>query len=163
MPFAGAPVPVTYALSTFMDKQPISNLDGYLLALRRLSGNACDFWAESFPCSVDIETSFSSHLADRNISLNGKSTIGYIEIDQVLEEHVFSKLQVKDEALLKLFAWDIVEYLQMAYRLIEPEIDPISSKKALLFSAESDFHGKFVFMVIPVIDHAIAVGLAARA
>jgi hypothetical protein len=146
-----------------MDNQPISNLDGYLLSLRRLSGNSCDFWAETFQCADDLEKSFSSHLADRGISLIDKSSIGYREIDQVLEEHVFSKLQVEDESLLKLFAWDIVEYLQLSYRFIEPEIDPISSKKAMLLNVESEFHGKFVFMVIPVIDNAIAVGLATRA
>ena len=146
-----------------MDKLPILNLDGYLLALRRLSGNRCDFWAETFDLQGDVVDDFKRHLSKRDISLLDSSSIGYKEIDKALEEHSFSKLHIADESLLKLFAWDIVEYIQMSYRLIEPEIDPISSGRAILINAESKFHGRYVYIVVPVQNKSLAVGLATRA
>lgn len=138
------------------------NLDGYLLSLRRLSGNACDFWAEVFPCPGDIEDCFKVHLAGRGVSLFEKYNVGYEEIDQILQRELFSKLVVKDESLLRLFAWDVVEYLQMSYRLIKPEIDPVLNNQSLVFKANSEFHGQYVYLVVPVNDKAVAVGFAVR-
>jgi len=146
-----------------MDEQPILNLDGYLLALRRLSGNRCDFWAEIFDLEGDVVDDFKRYLSNRDISILDSSPVGYKEIDSVLEEHSLSKLDVTDKSLLSLFAWDVVEYIQMSYRLIEPEIDPVSSNEALLINAESEFHGRYVYIVIPVKNKSVAVGLATRA
>ncbi|MGH1540024.1 MAG: hypothetical protein ACRBHB_06360 [Arenicella sp.] len=145
-----------------MDERPILNLDGYLLALRRLSGNRCDFWVEAFDSESSVEDDFRKHLSNHNVTLLDSSSIGYKEIDRALEKHALSKLNIKDESLLKLFAWDIVEYIQMSYRLIEPDIDPISSNQAILINAESEFHGRYVYIVIPVQNKGLAVGLATR-
>jgi hypothetical protein len=146
-----------------MNKELIAYLDGYLHSLRRLSGNLCDFWVETFEFKNDIETGFRDHLADTEISIVKKSQIGYKEIDQILEENILSKLLVKDTSLLGIFSWDIVEYLQMTYQLIEPEIDPMYKKEALLFTTKSEFHGEFVYIVVPVLNQAVVVGLATRA
>lgn len=146
-----------------MDEQPIINLDGYLLALRRLSGDRCDFWAEVFDSKNSVEDDFRTHVSNRNIELLDSLPVGYKEIDKALWEHSLSKLNIKNESLLKLFAWDIVEYIQMSYRLIDSEIEPISSAKALLINAESKFHGRYVYVVIPVQNKGVAVGLATRA
>ncbi|MES2676677.1 MAG: hypothetical protein V4660_20740 [Pseudomonadota bacterium] len=146
-----------------MNNQPILNLDGYLLSLRRLSGNLCDFWAEIFDINGDVEVGFREHLVDREITLLDRSPVGYKEIDVVLEKHLLSKLGVEDVSLLKLFSWDIVEFIQMSFRHLDPEIDPISTKQAFLINAESGFHGQYIYIVIPVINQAIAIGLAIRA
>ncbi|MCP4233118.1 MAG: methylated-DNA--[protein]-cysteine S-methyltransferase [Aestuariibacter sp.] len=90
-----------------MDKEPISQLGGYLLSLRRLSGNQCDFWAETFEIDSDLESSVKKYLASREISLLNTSHVGYKEVDETLEKHLFSKLQIKNESLQKLFVWDI--------------------------------------------------------
>ena len=156
-------MPLIEALSNIMNKELIAYLDGYLHSLRRLSGNLCDFWVETFEFKNDIETGFRDHLADTEISIIKKSQIGYKEIDQILEENILSKLLVKDTSLLGIFSWDIVEYLQMTYQLIEPEINPMYKKEALLFTAESEFHGEFVYIVVPVLNQAVVVGLATRA
>lgn len=145
-----------------MDKHLIANLDGYLHSLRRLSGNACDFWAEVFPCGEDVAGGFSKHLARKGVLLTGNYSIGYADIDQILEREVFSRLIVRDDSLWKLFAWDIVEYIQMSYRDSTLGTDPIFSRKSLLFEAQSEFHGEFVYLVIPAGGQAIAVGLATR-
>tara|TARA_B110000196_G_scaffold319273_1_gene336859 strand:+ start:2793 stop:3296 length:504 start_codon:yes stop_codon:yes gene_type:complete len=155
--------PLNEALSNIMNKELIAYLDGYLHSLRRLSGNLCDFWVETFEFKNDIETGFRDHLADTEISIVKKSQIGYKEIDQILEENILSKLLVKDTSLLGIFSWDIVEYLQMTYQLIEPEINPMYKKEALLFTAKSEFHGEFVYIVVPVLNQAVVVGLATRA
>ena len=80
----------------------------------------------------------------------------------MLEEHSISKLAVTEKSLLSLFAWDIVEYIQMSYRLIEPEVDPVPSSPAILINADSEFHGRYVYVVIPVQNKSVAVGLATR-
>lgn len=146
-----------------MDEQSILNLDGYLLALRRLSGNRCDFWAEIFETDTNVEDDFKKHLASRDIELLNSSPADYKDIDKALEVNLLSKLLISDESLLKLFSWDIVEYIQMSYRLIEPEIDPVSSKQAAIINAKSDFHGRYVYILIPVQNRGVAVGLATRA
>ena len=102
------------------------------------------------------------YLSDRDVLLIDSSPVGYKEIYETLSEAVFTKLQVQDESLLKLFTWDIVDYLQLSYQLIQPEIDPISSKEALLFNVKSEFHGDYVYIVVPIKNHAIAMGLATR-
>lgn len=152
-----------WLLSTAMDNRPILNLDGYLLSLRRLSGNLCDFWAEIFDVEGDVEEGFRQHLVGREVTLLDKSPVGYKEVDVVLETHLLSKLKVKDESLRELFCWDIVEFIQMSFRLLEPEIDPISTKEAFLINAESEFHSQYVYIVVPVTNQAVAVGLATRA
>lgn len=146
-----------------MDEIAISNLNGYLHALRRLSGNACDFWAEIFPCIGDVEGSFRNHLAGQGVSLVEKQNVRYREIDEILEREIFSKLVVEDESLLKLFAWDIVEFIELAYIQTQPETSPISNKQAFVFKAKSEFHGEYVYLVVPVNDQAISIGLASRA
>ncbi len=146
-------------------KSIICNLDGYLLSLRRLSGNKCDFWANTFEIEGDLEKSLLNHLNEMpiEVSLGNKTTIGFSEIDEVLQKHIFSNISIKDENLLKLFAWDIVEFIDMTYRLLEPRINPISDGHALLFDATSEFHGDYVYMIIPVLQQAVIIGLATRA
>jgi len=146
-----------------MDEQPILNLDGYLQTLRRLSGNQCDFWVEIFNSTGSLEDDFGTHISGREVALISSTSVGYKEIYEALDIHALSKLQIKDDSLLKLFAWDIVEYIQMSYRLLEPEIDPVASNQAVLINAESKFHGRYVYIVIPVKNKCIAVGLATRA
>ena len=143
-----------------MDKEPLLKLDGYLHALRRLSENRCDFWVDVFNLKDDLVGDFKEHLSNREVALGRISNVDYKGLDEVLQENVLSKLIVKDESLLKLFAWDIVEYIQMSYRLITPEIDPVSSNEAKMIGAESEFHGRYIYVLIPVENKCIAVGLA---
>ena len=145
-----------------MNKEPLLNLDGYLHALRRLSGSRCDFWVDVFNLKEDVIGDFKNHLSNQKVALGDELGIDYKGLDKVLQENVLSKLAVVDEALLKFFSWDIVEYIQMSYRLIEPEIDPVSSKEAKVISAESEFHGRYIYVLIPVENKCIAVGLATR-
>ena len=141
----------------------IENLDGYLHCLRRLSDNRCDFWANTFDLSSDVKESLDAHLSDQGISIKGSSVAGYREISQALESHVFSELTILSESQKKLIEWDFIEYIEMACRSYEPELSPISSGLALLFSASSEFHGQYQYLVIPLNNQAIIIGLAVRA
>lgn len=145
-----------------MDKEPLLNLNGYFQTLRRLSGNRCDFWVDIFDIKGDVVSNFKDHLSDRGILLGDVSNVDYKRMDNLLQEKVLSNLAIKDESLLKLFGWDIVEYIQMSYRLIEPEIDPLRSGEAKVVIAESEFHGRYNYVLIPVNSKCIAVGLATR-
>lgn len=146
-----------------MNEISIQNLDGYLQSLRRLSGNVCDFWVEIFEVQNDIQDSLARRLPDRPILLFDKVNVGYGEIARVLDEHLISKLHLKDELLKKLFVWDIFEYIRLSYPSQEIEDDPISSGNAFVVHAESDFHGKYVYIVISAGTKAVAIGLASRA
>jgi hypothetical protein len=146
-----------------MNEIPIQNLDGYLQSLRRLSGNLCDFWVEIFEVQNDVEIDLTKLVSDRSISLFDKVRVGYREIDEILGKHLFSKLKTQDDSLHKLFAWDIVEYIQLSYPSFAPEDDPISKRQSFVIDAESDFHGKYVYIVIPMGSKAVAIALATRA
>jgi hypothetical protein len=78
-------------------KSIICNLDGYLLSLRRLSGNKCDFWANTFDIEDDLEESLLNHLNEMpiEVSLGNKSTIGFSDFDEILQKYIFSNLIVQ--------------------------------------------------------------------
>ena len=142
----------------------ICNLNGYLHSLRRLSGNACDFWATTFVLEDGLEKSLFEYFENNEVEVdfNKKSVVNYRDIDAILQTHVFSKLAVNDESLFKLFAWDIMEFLQMSYRGIEPEIDPVYNGEAFMLNAKSEYHSACVYLVIPIENQAVIVGFASR-
>jgi hypothetical protein len=146
-----------------MNEQPVINLDGYLHSLRRLSGNRCDYWAEVIEVDDNFEDCFKKYLGVLKVKFIDSSTAGYREIDSLFEAEFQSSLRFQEEDLIKLFVWDIVEYIQMTYREMEPEIDPIHEKKALIITANSEHHGDFRYLVVPVENKVIVIGLATRA
>lgn len=146
-----------------MNEQAVCNLDGYLLSLRRVSGNKCDYWSEILDIEGDIVHSFRKHLAALEVKLIDTNTAGYREIETLFETEFRSSLDFQVEDQIRLFVWDVVEYIQMTYRDIEPNIDPINEKKALIAKAHSEFYGNYSYIVIPVGKRAVAVGVATRA
>jgi hypothetical protein len=146
-----------------MNEQPILNLDGYLQSLRRLSGNKYDYWTEVFEINDEVASSFRDHVNGLNVRLLGFEPVGYREIEAFFETEFMSSLMVKDEGLIKLLVWDVMEYIQMAFRDINPEIDPIHLKDSFIASTQSEYHGDYRYLVVPVKAKALAVGVAARA
>lgn len=71
--------------------------------------------------------------------------------------------KVGDEYLFDMFVWDIVEYIQMIYRDLHPEVDPLETAEVVLFEVKSEFHSKCIYMVFPVKDKALVIGLGKRA
>ncbi len=141
----------------------VANFDGYLHCLRRLSDNSCDFWANTFELSSSVEESLGSHLSGHSISITESFMVGYSEVTKVLEKHLFLNLASINADQKKLIEWDFIEYIEVACRTHDPESSPISNSQALLFNAKSEFHGQYVYLVIPVKNQAIIVGLAIRA
>ena len=145
-----------------MNEEVVAFLDGYLHALRRLTKNRCDFWAESFDVDGDIEKSFRCHLGG-DISLTGKEVVKFKEISKTLNDYLFGRLFLNDaDDIVSCMRWDIEECIQSSFSQIEPEIDPIYEGRSLLFNASSSFHEKYVYIVVPVISKAIVIGLASR-
>jgi hypothetical protein len=126
-----------------MNEQPVINLDGYLHSLRRLSGNRCDYWAEVIEVDDNFDDCFKAYLVALEVKFIDSSKAGYREIYSLLETEFQSSLRFQEEDLIKLFVWDIVEYIQMTYLGMEPEIDPIQEKKALIITANSARYGDF--------------------
>lgn len=150
-------------LSTKMNEQPVISLEGYLLSLRRLSGNRCDYWAEVIEVDDNLEDCFKKYLSALQVKFIDSSTAGYREIDSLFEAEFQSSLRFQDEDLIKLFVWDIVECIQMTFQELEPETDPIHEKKALIITANSERYGNFRYLVVPVANKVIVIGLATRA
>jgi hypothetical protein len=152
-----------------MDKQPLYNLDGYLRCLRRLNKNKCDYWVEQFEISGEVETSFSEYATGIDVKIMNCDLVGYREIEVFFEKEFSSTLKSLEEDQIKLFAWDVVEYIQMTFRGKDPDQDPIYKKHSFIASmkhhtrAQSDFHGYFRDIVVSVKDRATVVGVAARA
>jgi hypothetical protein len=141
------------------------SLEGYLLSLRRLTGNRCDFWSFMVPLDGGIEESLEAHFARINAgaTILGKAFIGYAELEALLRDHLLSKLEAGEKSHFELFTWDITEFIQMSYRELESESDPLRTREAISFDARSEFHGNHVYIVIPVQDEALVIGLGARA
>ena len=146
-----------------MTEQPLYNLDGYLQCLRRLSDNKCDYWAEVIEISDDVESSFRKHISGLGVKLVNCEAAGYREIEELLKNDFGSSLKELEETSIKLFVWDVVEYIQMAFRDIKPELDPIHKRQSFIAGAQSEFHGDYSYVVVPVKGKAIVVGAATRA
>ena len=146
-----------------MNEVPILNLDGYLLSLRRLSGNKSDFWAEIVDIEGDVEKSFCSQMKERDIELKNKKFVGYKEIESLLETQLNEKLKLSEGSLVNMFVWDIVEFLQQSFSENELEHDPIHLKESFVIMAMSKFHGIYHYLVVPAKGKAIAMSLANRA
>ncbi|MGQ7273126.1 hypothetical protein [Marinobacter sp. V034] len=149
-----------------MDIETVSHLiEGYLLALRRLSGNRCDFWSLTTPLKDDVENSLKAYFSgiDAETTIIGKTAIGYAELETHLDQHLFSRLEGGEEIHRELFGWDIVEFIQMSYRELEPEIDPLRSRQAMCFDVSSRFYGEHFYLAVPVKETVLIIGLGARA
>lgn len=155
------------ALSTlYMDIESVSLiLDGYFHSLRRMSGNCSDFWSYTIPIEGNIESSLAAHLNRTNTdtSVSNRSSIGYADIEVLLKRCLKEQLKVGEDGLFDMFVWDIVEYIQMSYRDLYPEVDPLETGEAVVFDANSKFHGKHLYIVVPVKDKALVMGLGKRA
>ena len=138
-------------------------LNGYLHSLRRLSMNRFDFWAEIFDINENIEKDLKEHLSERNVELGDYSKIGYSQLTSIINETILKNLTILDDETLKLFEWDIIENMEMTYRMIEPAINPLSDGQVMLFNASSDFHGEYIYLVIPIHKQVVSIGVASRA
>lgn len=143
-----------------MNERCIQLLNGYLLSMRRLSRSRRDYWVKSFEYNDSVEEGFKHHLKNEgDVTLISGKSIEYKEINEVLNTSIFSHLKVQDETSLKLFAWDIIEHVDLAFIDLSKEN---MSLKSMLFRAESEFHGEYVYLVLHKLNHAVAIGLAGR-
>jgi hypothetical protein len=145
----------------------VNNLDGYLLSLRRLSGNQYDYWVEILDITVGIETALTNHFykIDPELKVIAKYEISYLDVEKLLVEYIFSQLAITNENIKKLFLWDIVEYFGLASTQDDPEGDfnPLVSNGALKLTMQSNFYKSHVYLVVPISNYAIIMGLAKRA
>jgi hypothetical protein len=137
-------------------------MDGYLLSLRRLSSNKCDFWAEILDIGGDIDECLNRHLDRLDAALLDKIPAGYKEIEQLLTYEFSSKLVINDDALVKSFVWDLLEYLQHSFLEYSLNYDPINMKQSFIVKAKSKDHANSYHIIIPNQTKAVVIGLATR-
>ena len=145
----------------------INNLNGYLHSLRRLSGNKCDFWAECVEIDSDIDNAIDKYFSKLKSDCKVLKTekIDYSTVENLLNNLVFSNLTIRDDNLIKLLAWDIVEYYGLASTALdsEGEFNPLVSNGAIKISVQSDFYESCVYYVVQIANFAVVTGLAIRA
>ena len=98
-----------------------------------------------------------------DIELKEKELVGYREIESFLENQLTEKLNVNEYSLVKLFVWDVVEFIQQSFIENKQDQDPIHLKKSFIIKAMSKSHGNYSYLVIPINGKALVVGLANRA
>ena len=140
-----------------------SFLLGYLQSLRRMTGNRCDFWSYAIDMDGDIEGSIDSIIADTDVRISVSVPAGYEEVDALLDRYVFSMLNVANEELCKLFAWDIVEYVELCCRELDPVTNPLRRREAMIFEGSSSFHPTLAYLVVPIKSRALVIALGTRA
>jgi len=140
-----------------------SILRGYLQSLRRMSGNRCDFWSYAIDLDGGIDGSIDSIIAGTDVRISDSAPAGYKEVDVLLDRYVFPMLNVADEDLCKLFAWDIVEYIEICCRELDPLSTPLSRREAMMFAGSSSFHSTLAYLVVPIKSRALVIALGARA
>lgn len=138
-------------------------LRGYLQSLRRMSGNRCDFWTCTVDLNAGIDASIESLIADTDIRISDRASAGYAEVDALLQRRVFSMLDAADEQLCKLFAWDIVEYIELCCLALDPATNPLRKREARVFECSSSFHPALTYLVVPIGSRALVVALGTRA
>jgi hypothetical protein len=140
-----------------------SILRGYLQSFRRMSGNRCDFWSYAIDLDGDNASSIDSIIADTDVRISVNLPAGYKEVDALLDRYVFPMLNVADEDLRKLFAWDIVEYIELCCREVDPVTTPLSRREARVFEGSSGFHPMLAYLVVPIKSRALVIALGTRA
>jgi hypothetical protein len=140
-----------------------SILRGYLQSFRRMSGNRCDFWSYAIDLEGDIAGSIDSIVADTDVRISVNLPAGYKEVDALLDRYVFPMLNVADEDLRKLFAWDIVEYIELCCREVDPVTTPLSRREARVFEGSSGFHPTLAYLVVPIKSRALVIAFGTRA
>lgn len=147
-----------------MDLDALSSiLRGYLQSLRRMSGNRCDFWSYAIDMDGDIDGSIGSIIADSDVRIVTSAPAGYKDVDNLLDRYVFSMLDAADEVLCKLFAWDIVEYIELCCWELDPVSTPLSRREAMVFEGSSSFHLTLAYLVVPIKSRALVIALGTRA
>ncbi|MGD8914390.1 MAG: hypothetical protein PVJ68_16865 [Candidatus Thiodiazotropha sp.] len=137
-------------------------MDGYLLSLRRLSSNKCDFWAEILEFDGDIDECLNRHLDRLEAALLDKIPAGYKEIEQLLTHEFSSNLVINDNALVKSFVWDLLEYLQHSFLEYSLNEDPVNMKQSFIVKAKAKDHTISYHIIIPNKSKAVVIVLATR-
>jgi hypothetical protein len=137
-------------------------MDGYLLSLRRLCRDKCDFWAEILDNDGDLEGCMKRHFARLELTPLDKTPAGYQEIEALLINEFSSKLNINDDALVKSFVWDLLEYFEHAFLEYPLQADPINMKQSFIIKTKSRDLTVSYHIIVPEKTKAIAVGLANR-
>ncbi|EHK9182004.1 TPA: hypothetical protein GRR81_25475 [Vibrio parahaemolyticus] len=142
----------------------IEQFNGYFHALRRLGGSEFYGWAFVIEVESNVRESLLNHLSDCDLEQEvlEEKVIDYAGVQVLLDEYIFSKLQITDEDTLGLLKWDIVEYYGLASLELDIDADfnPLVRKGAIQFTMCPSSHESHVYYVIPISNYAIVTGLA---
>jgi hypothetical protein len=146
-------------------KEIIDNLNGYFLALRRLTNNKCDYWANLIEIHQNIDLSIDQYFANHSgQSITSKNKISFNDVEKILDEYIYTNITVINENHRKLFAWDIVEYYGLASTSNDPEgeFNPLVSRGAIRVDVQSSFHIPCVCYIVEIGNFAIITCLGER-
>ena len=147
-------------------KEIVDNLNGYFQALRRLSLNTCDFWADAVDVNGTLNNAIDDYISKIDeVTLIEKKDVTCREVEELYKEFIFSNMNMDSDDIIKLFSWDIVEYYGLASTIIDPngDFNPLVSNGAIQLSVSSIFHSSHVYYVVEIGTQEIITGLAVRA
>ena len=110
-----------------------------------------------------IEGSINPIIAGTDFRISVSAPAWYKEVDVLLDRYVFPMLRVADEQLCKLFAWDIVEYIDLCCWELDPMTTPLSRREAMVFEGASSSHPTLAYLVVPIESRALVIALGTRA
>lgn len=142
-------------------KELISNLNGYLHSLRRLSRNKCDFSARSIEsCKSTSDKIFTEHLRNIDSTVLNSKSINLREVESFLFEYLDSNLSNLKSEITHLLVWDIVEYVQ--HILLNANIDPLNDVDWCLCSLKDDYNEEAYLLVITLDKELLSLNFSKR-
>jgi hypothetical protein len=140
----------------------ISELNGYLKSLQRLSGNKCVFGATSFQCNFDeisdVAQVYISNLSEKdNFHYHGKVNIQYRELMKKIKSIVFSGILSKEQLasdniiayLESVITEDINEYYGLASNPNE-SFHPLIEDPVYLLDIKDDSVSESLYFIVQV-------------
>ena len=145
-------------------KEIVSNLNGYLKSISRLSGESkCYYWAQLIDNCTAPESSIHSYIDGIGDYKPVVESLDYAAIELLLQEYLIDVLPEVSKKISSLFVWDIVEYFGLAaYSAAgkDAQWNPLVNHGATVLIIHSDKYKKEKRLLVKVEDRVIVFGLA---
>jgi len=142
----------------------ISELRGYLQSLQRLCKKRCDFDATIIPMETDLNETVTKYVAGFNGDFEciAQQKINFEEIEDLLQNYIYSNLSITNIDQIKLIDWDIIEFYGKAS--LEPgstsDVNPLVTNGAIQVSITSKHYQSCAHFVVELGGHAVVTSLA---
>ena len=148
----------------------VSELNGYLQSLRRLTAGAFDYGAilvASKNEDTEVVREYLDKMPYKSKVLSHKKN-SHEDVKAILTDYIFSNLGIEEKKIVDLLEWDVIEYFGMALdESVEARaansFNPLVENGAIVVEVETSFYFRYCLIVIKVSDSEnIIVSLGKR-